>query len=186
MNHWYNIKNFPAKPFNDDADLTEFRNSRNVVTVFPTSYLSKEIHAWLEPFGLHWVNSLAFWRITPAVPARPHVDLDNQSVPIASGINFEVHGQGLMRFHTPTEKASNFAVSGGGTPYWYYDKDVVLPVEDELLFTGPALVHTEVPHSVEVIRWPRLLISLRTHTEHHKHATWNDIVSRLDPVLEQR
>ncbi len=183
---WFELIDFPSPVLKEPIDYRGpiTRGGRNLVYLYGDS-ATEEAHRWFRNYGLDLKLISMFWRLTPRNSAVMHVDrVKETDRRIVCGFNVELRGRGVMKWFSE----DNLTWTDTFDAYRLYDEGQYAPEIDRCDFsTGPCLVRTDIPHSVEVVKWPRLVCSVRVCYEDGSVLTsWEELVQRVSPSLRPR
>jgi hypothetical protein len=199
---WYYLKDFPTeKIFENNRLLTLYKvqtGKTKLTHSLPVSAFSEIIKVWFLERGLQLLPSMVFYRGNKTVNTALHVDLAGPITTTSTsleeveychaGINIELSGKGLMQFWSMPKDKGKFSLTEAKTPFIKWPTEVTPILVDQTSFDkGPCLVRTDIPHSVQGIDFPRLLVSLRfAQKGFTKTASWDDSVDLLQTDLIKR
>ncbi len=166
----------------------------------PVKAFSESVQNWFLERNLELLPSMVFYRGNKSVNTALHVDLagpvlDEDSytnldslVYCNVGINIEISGKGVMKFWKVSSEGAKFCLTEAKTPFIKWPTTTVPVLIDETMFTeGPCLVKTNIPHSVDGLEFPRVLVSLRfAEKGYSKTATWERSLELLKNDLIKR
>lgn len=198
MLSWFKLKDFPQQIFNDDrvgSDADYIDSIRAIPqSAKPMIMLTKEdfsvdVNYWFRMRGLEIEKSIIFYR---SVDAEPHIDLKEKSsasyIQPNYGINIEFFGSGTMAWYNlPEIQEKNIVKTIAGTPFIRF-KESELEIIDYLHnVRQPVLVRTDIPHSVKMVKGPRLIVSIRFREINQSDACpWEQILKILKNDLYPR
>jgi len=196
MLSWFKLKNFPRQIFKNESIISDrdylnslLKDGTNPMIMLNKDDFSDIMNDWFARRGLMIEKSMMFYRFEDA---EPHIDLKAKST-VASiqhnyGINIEFFGKGTMSWYkTPKLEEKDIIKTVAGTPFVRFKKENIEEIDCLYNVRDPVLVRTDIPHSVEMIKGPRLVVSIRFREIGQDDAcSWENILSILKEDLQSR